>query len=219
MLRALAEVLDEESGSACLLDPGGSILWVNRAWDRFAAANDGAPQALGASVVGTPFLDHIAGSEVQTYCAAALAHAKRLVDPPPLGGVVLVGECNSDRLARLMTSRFTPVFTPSGELAGLSAVYTMLREAPISESYPPVARDAGRYRAANGLIRQCSCCRRVRDPGEPNAWDLVPALVVSRHPDVSHGICPVCVELHYPSASRRWHHRPGSTSLVTDSAA
>ena len=202
MLEAVAEVLDGEAGSACLLDPVGVILWVNRAWDRFAQENGGAPGALGASVVGSPFLDHICAGEVRSQHAAALARARSLIAPAPVGGVVLVGECNSDRVARLMASRFEPLRAQDGTLLGISAVYTFLREGPIGESYPPVERDPEGYRGRGGLIRQCACCRRVRDP-IANAWDLVPSLVSSPRPDVSHGICPLCVQLHYPSVSGR----------------
>ncbi|HVP67099.1 MAG TPA: hypothetical protein VMT17_07530 [Anaeromyxobacteraceae bacterium] len=206
MLGAVAEALDAEPGSACLLDAAGSILWVNQAWDRFAAANGGAPRALGAAVVGTPFLDHVAAGETRAWHAEALDRARALSAPAPVGGVVLVGECNSEGQARLMASRFEPLRTPSGELLGLSAVYTFLREVPIGESYPPVDRDPEGYRGTGGLIRQCSCCRRVRDP-RADAWDLVPSLVARVHPDASHGICPLCVELHYPTASPRSRRR------------
>jgi len=204
MLAAVAAALETEAGSACIVDPDGVVVWVNAAWDRFAEANGGAPGALGSAVVGTRFVDHLAGGEVRSHHLAAFAHALRMDDPSPPGGLVMVGECNSPSTARLVTSCFAPLRTPKGELLGVSAVYTVLREAPIGECYPPVTSDPDAYRAASGLIRQCACCRRVRRPGEPACWDLVPALVAARHPHVSHGICPLCIELHYPSASRSW---------------
>lgn len=70
--------------------------------------------------------------------------------------------------------------------------------APASEArqHDHAAEDAveARYLGADGMILQCSHCRRVRGPS-PHAWDWIPRFVALPHPNTSHVICPSCVGL------------------------
>ncbi|MDQ3034620.1 MAG: hypothetical protein M3Y87_19580 [Myxococcota bacterium] len=55
------------------------------------------------------------------------------------------------------------------------------------------------YRDPNGMLVQCSHCRRVRR-GDPSvtAWDWVPEYVARPQPRTSHGLCAVCLDFYYP---------------------
>jgi hypothetical protein len=52
-------------------------------------------------------------------------------------------------------------------------------------------------KALRGLIPMCSWCRKVRD--DEGYWSQVEAYIHA-HTDaeVSHGLCPSCLEKHFP---------------------
>jgi hypothetical protein len=181
--------LAAEKEPACLLDTRGTFLFVNEAWDRHASAAGGT---LGTAIIGTRWLDHLQGEEVRRAHEQLLARA---LTPPHPRSLVQVGEANTGTRAALLSTRFEPVLQ-HGEPLGVRVVNTVVRERPIEEVYDVVHRPTDAYRQADGAIVQCSCCRRVQDPGEPERWDLVPELlqlpVASRH-----ALCELCAELHY----------------------
>ena len=55
------------------------------------------------------------------------------------------------------------------------------------------------YRDASGTVLMCMYCRRTLRivPGEPR-WDLVPEYLNNPPRGISHGLCPECLEKHYP---------------------
>jgi hypothetical protein len=62
--------------------------------------------------------------------------------------------------------------------------------------------DSQALREENGLITMCSHCRRTRLPNAVDTWVWIPDLVRRMPMDVSHGICPVCFDIHYGEAMR-----------------
>ncbi|HUK66780.1 MAG TPA: hypothetical protein VLV17_08115 [Anaeromyxobacteraceae bacterium] len=195
LLASVIRELAAERSPACLLDPRGSFLFVNEAWDQYALANGGAPSCLGSSLIGTNWLDHIRGVEVRRLHADLLARAlhPRGARPRPL---IQVGESNTPTTAALVSSRFAPLIAHGGEPVALSIVHSVVRERPIEEVYDVVHRPADSYRNGQGQITQCSCCRRVRDWSEPERWDLVPE-VLTRPFAGALALCELCGELHY----------------------
>lgn len=51
----------------------------------------------------------------------------------------------------------------------------------------------------DGFIVQCSNCRKTRNPDNVNQWYWVPELLLSTPPNISHSICPQCLEHFYPN--------------------
>jgi hypothetical protein len=52
------------------------------------------------------------------------------------------------------------------------------------------------YRDKFGVIVMCMhCCRTQRG----RAWELVEAFIANRPMNVSDGLCPECLEEHYPA--------------------
>jgi hypothetical protein len=44
----------------------------------------------------------------------------------------------------------------------------------------------------------CGHCRRTRRPGSaPEVWDLVAAHISALPPNVSHGLCGICLDYYY----------------------
>jgi len=194
---ALATVirsLAAENSPACLLDTQGTFLFVNDAWDRYALENGGAPTCLGSSLIGTSWVGHIKGEEARRIHATLLERAVR-ARGPQLRPITQVGEANTATTAALVSTRLEPVLQ-AGEPIAVRIVHRTVRVRPIDEVYEVVHRLADCYRDASGAILQCSCCRRVRDPADPERWDFVPELL-ERPPRFTLGVCELCAELHY----------------------
>ncbi len=174
-------------------------MFVNEAWDRFAEENGGAPACLGDALLGTRWLDHIAGEEVRATHAALLARA---LSPSSgaRGAIVQVGECNTAITSALVSTRLQPVLLHGIEPTGVAIVHETVRARPIEEVYDPVARGVESYRDGEGRLTQCSCCRRLRDPVEGGSWDLVREVVQAPPTPVVHGLCELCAELHFRCA-------------------
>jgi hypothetical protein len=109
--------------------------------------------------------------------------------------VVQVLESNTPSMAALVSSRFE-LLLQAGEPFAVSIVHTTLRERPIAEVYDVVEGPAETYRHPGGEIVQCSCCRRVLHPAEPDRWDFVPSLVAEPLP-AAQTVCELCGQLHY----------------------
>jgi hypothetical protein len=194
---ALATVirgLAAEKSPACLLDTQGTFLFVNDAWDRHALQNGGAPGCLGAALIGTSWLTHIRGEEVQRFHAALFERALRSRSPRPRP-VIQVGESNTPTTAALVSSRLE-LIQQGDEPFAVSVVHTTIRERPVAEVYELVEGPPDAYRQPGGKIVQCSCCRRVRHPSDGGRWDFVPSLLAA--PLVAtQTVCELCAELHY----------------------
>ena len=186
--------LAAEKSSACLLDAQGTFLFVNEAWDRHALANGGAPSCLGASLIGTRWLEHVRGDEVREGLADLLSRVLREPGPRPRA-LLQMGECNTPTTAALLSTRLEPVLH-DGEAVAVRILHTVVRERPIAEVYDVVHRPLDSYRAEDGQVAQCSCCRRVRDPAEPERWDLVPALLSEPLAEARQVLCGYGAELH-----------------------
>lgn len=54
------------------------------------------------------------------------------------------------------------------------------------------------YQDSNGIITQCCNCRKVRAVQAIEKWDWAEAFITSTLPNISHGLCPSCLEELYP---------------------
>jgi hypothetical protein len=178
--------------AAVLLDLENTVLFTNEAWERFARECGG----FGEAAVGSHLLDAVAEGEPRDVLAQVLARVAH--GPGPRARTFTV-ECNGPDLARLVTMQVSPVLA-GGEPVGLVIVQKVVRELPVGEVYQVVAATAEEYRAPDGSLEQCSCCRRTRRPADPAEWDFVPALVAAPPDQTVYRYCPLCHELHNPLA-------------------
>ncbi|MFT3917703.1 MAG: hypothetical protein QM704_27560 [Anaeromyxobacteraceae bacterium] len=98
-----AEALEALPGSACLLGPGGEILYVNDGWDRFARENGGAPGALGEHLLGKRYASYVGGREPRSFFEGLWL---RVVGGQP---VSYRDGCDSALVHRKVFTSFTPV--------------------------------------------------------------------------------------------------------------
>jgi hypothetical protein len=194
-------ILAHQRDPALLLDRDGVILFVNEAWDRFARENGGGERVASASLVGTRWFDHISGEAPRRLHRLLFERAVRRLGPAAGGGVVQLNEANGPETARLVATHLEPIVGAGDVLTGVAVIHRLVRELPLAEVYPVVAGDEGRWRDEDGVVEQCSCCRRVRRPEEPEEWDLVPGLVAEPPADASFGYCALCLELHYAAGA------------------
>lgn len=194
-------ILAHERDPALLLDAEGTILFVNEAWDRFARENGGGERVGAASLVGTRWFDHLSGEAPRRLHRLLFQRAARRLGPAAGGGVVQFTEANGPATARLVATHLDPISGPGGGLTGVAVVHRLVRELPLAEVYPVATGDQARFRGEDGAVEQCSCCRRVRRPEEPEEWDLVPGLVAVPPAGVRFDYCALCLELHYPAGA------------------
>lgn len=196
-MAAAIRSLAAEAHPACLLDCQNIFLFVNQPWDRFAEENGGVPASLGAALIGTPWVDHLAGDDIRRYHEGLLARAMKS-DGTRAHQLVQVSESNSATEARLVATRFDPVIARDGsEPMGMVVVHSIVRVRPIEEVYQVTSGEERSYRDKEECIIQCSCCRRTREPAS-GGWDFVPALVQTPPQGIRWQLCDLCLELHYP---------------------
>jgi hypothetical protein len=193
--------LANQAWPAYVLDAAGKIFHVNAAWDREACNSAGL---LGRQVIGTAWLDHIAGDEVRAWHRELL---DRLLHPPDgasRGRMNHVCACNTAERFRIFSTHFDRLMLPGEDgVAGVLVTSSLLGEAPIDARYLVASFDERRLRQPDGTMLQCSGCRRMSVAGSsPRVWEFVPKLVWHPRPDISHGICALCREVYYGTTER-----------------
>ncbi len=167
-----------------MLDADLHFTYCNPAWDWFAAEN-GAPELRGKSTVGT---------DLRLVLVEALRpFYLRAFDQATQSGKVweCVYECSSPNVFRKFQMRIHP----------LSPSHWYLITNPIVIERPhtsAVTAALERYLGPDGFITMCSHCRSSRKTGGPEQWDFVPAHLAPHLTNITHGMCPICLEYFYP---------------------
>jgi hypothetical protein len=177
----LLAALDADIGSVYAIDGTATITYVNPAFGAFAVAN-------GASTVADTAVGTSLSSVIPAVLATFYADALERVFAHGLAWEHDY-ECSSPTVHRRFRMQIRPL--PDGNLAIVTNDATLTE--PLGTGGAP---DPARY-AANGLILQCAHCRRVR--AVDGGWELVPAWIAHPPHPVSHGLCDVCLEYHYPA--------------------
>jgi len=169
----------------------GRLTYTNNGWDRFATENE-APRLNRGWPLGRSIWDVIPEPLLPFYRDGwewALASGS------PWGHTY---ECSSEDITRIY--RMTVMGLPDvGAVLVVNALVASL-ESSAAPAERRIALDAAgeeAYRDENGLITQCSHCRRVQHPSSTDRWDWVPAWVHRSPRDTTHGLCGVCFAYHY----------------------
>ncbi|MFN8610918.1 MAG: hypothetical protein U0931_25475 [Vulcanimicrobiota bacterium] len=153
------------------LDRQGRIIEVSPHFDSFSREN-GGPPTLSRTVLGRPLLDFVSGQPARTVIQMLLKKAEQKIVRVPM-------RCDCPRELRLMEMTITPDFLVS---------FLTIEKGPRRSSGP---EPEGR------LISLCSWCNTFQTaqgwlPLEQAANLL--QLLVNPPEDISHGMCPTCVE-------------------------
>ncbi len=175
--------INESQDVIYLIDTNFVLKAYNKAWVDFARNND-SEDVLVKFPIGYKILDAIQGP-LKLYTAQVFERALRKNRP---------FEHNYKCPSPVNDRIFRQSAYPLKEGAGLVVSNHLVIEGPIDEEPQDFNK---RFYDNMGLIRQCSCCRRIKDP-DNLAWVWVPSLVKAPHPETSHGVCPQCLDHFYP---------------------
>jgi len=170
------------------IDQEGRLQMVDDRWLPFACAN-GAPQLTPAAVLGRHIQDFVAEPTTRYIYGLLYERVRR-------GATLrLPFRCDAPEVRRDMILQLSPAGS-----GGVQCDTFLLDEKPHS---PIVLLDAASPRG-NTVVVMCSWCKRIRQQGR---WlDLEEGVqafqLLSRSPlpEISHGMCPSCIDTYYPVA-------------------
>jgi CheY-like chemotaxis protein len=178
------DTLDRDDATICALDGDLRITYVNAAWRAFSRANGGTWQDETCGI-GVALLDSVP-SVLRSFYERLFERARTSATP-----VEHSYECSSATTFRRFRMQ---IFRCKG--GALLVTHSLSQE--VSHRWVASRAIERLYRNADGILVQCSHCRRVRPAGpESPRWDWVPDYLADQQANVSHGLCPVCVEYHY----------------------
>lgn len=167
--------------------PDLTLAYSNARWARFAIENDGADVltrwTLGSSVRSAfgPDLDPFYTQAFAQVLATGTIWQHRYTCPSP-------------RQSRWFNMRALPLGRE-----GLLVCHELV-SAVVLATAPNRRPSALPYRNTDGLVTQCSHCRRVQVAAAQSAqpdWHHVPAFIERAPRRTTHGLCPICFMYHY----------------------
>lgn len=186
-------MLDAHPATIVAVDASLNVRYVNRAWHRFAAENGGEPAISRDWGIGVSLLRAIPAVLAPFY-RQLFTLALRPDDRRGLHPLTHEYECSSATRFRLHVMSIYPL----RRTGGLLLVHSLRVESPI-EAVPGIIEGfpGPEYVAADGLVRQCACCRRVRSERAADQWHWIRPWVLNGPEAVSHTLCPVCLALYF----------------------
>jgi hypothetical protein len=185
MLRRLAVSLQDSPDIVYFVDRDLYLVAFNRAWDRFALANDGEDCA-GAKYLGRN-LEEVIPEPLREFYRNGFRQAGESGKP-----WMHEFECPSPAAFRRFLMRVLPV----SDHAGFAIVNTLVREYPHRGG---TTREEAVYTGPEGIVTVCCHCRRTKRADGSELWDWVPGYVADPPAKSSHGLCGVCFAYFYPS--------------------
>lgn len=183
----LLSAYEDSSDVIYVVDSSLNITYCNAAWDRFALSN-GGKHLLRRYQAGRSIVE-VSPPALRPFYGTAFARA--LLDGKE---VAFEYECSSADVFRRFHMHLARKYTKD-RAEYLVIVNSLVREE--AQAPPDVHRELEELCEPNGFITMCSHCRRTRTPGAGECWLWLPDLVRRMPPEVSHGLCPVCFDIHY----------------------
>lgn len=180
------EQLERHSGAVFGLSRGLQLAYLNPAWFAFARDN-GGPGIVDEWGLGAHVLDAISGPARLLY----EREYRRCLE----SGTTWQQDYECSTPERYRTFHMDVFPLRDGE--GLLVVNSPVVDRPHGESREPAPPDEGLYTDADGLIVQCSFCRRVRRADGSEQWDWVPEWVADRPETITGGLCLPCYRVRF----------------------
>jgi PAS domain-containing protein len=188
-----------------VVDSALNITYCNKAWDRFAL-NNGGSLLLRKDRIGCNIVE-ITPPVLRPFYADLY---ERVLGRGEETGHVY--ECSAPETSRLFHMHLTRK-TVRNQGSWLVIINSLVREE--TRQHPRWRTDLDVLREPNGLITMCSHCRRTRIPNAGESWVWIQDLVRAMPREVSHGLCPVCFDIHYGGIMRA--KQPAVTSRPSES--
>jgi len=163
-------------------DYNGRIVWVNEAWNRFAAEN-AAEHLQEERVLGRRLWDFISDPETQQIYHLLM---KKVMDERM--SLRFPFRCDAPSLRRYLDMEMT---SPQQQVCRFRSVVVKLEARSEVSLWKPTAKRTDRF------LRACSWCKKV-DAGQESWQEVEDALRElelfnrSRLPQLTHTICPSC---------------------------
>ena len=182
------ETLENSPNSIFGLSKDLKLIYFNKAWFDFAKQNKGEPGIPDCFKIGTPIEKSISGVLKDFY----INQFKKTIN-----GVKAWKheyECSSSKVFRLFSQDSYPLKNHEG----IIVVNSLKIERVIDRNNSSRHQfKSGIYLNENGLITQCSNCRKTQRTGEPEVWDWIPLLIEQPLKNISHSICPICFDFYW----------------------
>ncbi len=166
-----------------VIDSGFRLRGWNPAWESFARANEGQTVlerfTLGVNIL-TAIDEEIRGMYVTVFSRA-------LASGEPTHHRY---ECSSPDTFR----EFYQTAYPLDRRAGLVLTNHLIEEYP--HPLAPGVPLSRTYLKGDGVVEQCSHCRKTRDQQAGQKWDWVPSTVLNPPEKLEFSLCPAC-RSHY----------------------
>ncbi|MBK7769641.1 MAG: PAS domain-containing protein [bacterium] len=172
------------------LDADLRLAFLNPAWFAFAAANGGGPAIVRDWGLGRCVLD-ACPPVIRDFYARALTAALQQDKHWDHDY-----ECSSPDVRRHMRLTAYPLRDRGGLLVVHALIVATPRDTGQSAGTTITPAD---YADGNGIVHQCSHCRKIRRTSGPRHWDWVPELVANPSANTSHDLCDVCLDFYYPT--------------------
>lgn len=177
------QLLNHSADVTYLIDGDFCLRGYNQAWVEFAQANQG--QGLLANyTIGRSILDAMP-VVLRAYFDASYRAAMNTGEPFELDFL-----CSSPQKMR----KFHQIATQLKNQKGLLIQNRLLLEQ--DHKVEPVLLSP-QHVNAEGFIVQCAHCRNVKNQ-MTSSWEWVPDAVAHPLNNISHGICPACLQEFYP---------------------
>lgn len=184
--------LERHAGTIYALNPEFRLAYFNPYWLRFVRENQAADYLLSPGCLGLEIMAVI--PEVLQPFYRSIYQAVTLETKQATQPFQFEYECSSPQVFRKFLMTLYPME------GGLLVVNSLVVEEPYAATGRPIEKpDFKIYLAANGMIYQCSHCRRFQHQADPARWDWVPEWVAKMPAGISHTICNTCFGYFYSS--------------------
>ena len=180
------EAMESSRDVIFIADADLRISYCNPAWDKFALENGGAKTTAGHTL-GTDLMRVIPVPLHKFYSDTFAACRRRRL------ACEVAYECSSPRHFRLMHMSILPL-KHANELAFVNSYRAEHEHGPDR----PARAVAEHYFSPDGIVTQCSHCRRTKRQDVADAWDWVPAFLRLEDWKISPGLCHICHFYFYP---------------------
>ncbi|HKJ66146.1 MAG TPA: hypothetical protein VJ969_12130 [Desulfopila sp.] len=180
--------IEESEDVIYIVDSAFFLKAYNSMWEKFAHDNNGEEvlrrYPLGSSIHDA-FLEPIKSYLIRAYTAA-------LQDNTPFEQTY---ECPSPLEYRLYRQTAYPLV----QSRGLVITNHLVRKSQLREEIVAFSKQ---FVDKREIITQCQNCRKIRDPQNEQRWLWVPSLVKNTLANISHGICPQCLDHYFPDIDK-----------------
>jgi hypothetical protein len=179
------DTIESSPHSIFALSKDLKLIYFNEAWFEFAKQNNGEPNISVSFPLGTSIEQAISGDAKEFY----LSKYREVL----LNSKVWKHEyeCSSNKMYRVF---YQDVY-PLKNREGIIVVNSLKVERLFTDKERKVSNltNVG-YSNDDGIIVQCTNCRKTQRPLETEIWDWIPSLVENMPKGVSHSICPICYD-------------------------